>query len=312
VLDGELELGRVAAWEPGRLIALEWYPADWEPSAVTQLELRFEAVLEGTRITVEQHGWGGLLEDRRGDLVGWFAGEVAAPLLGATSPRGFGDWLTDRRARRPSGALARDGYREPLYHRPNFRAILAALDPGSGDFLLEVGCGGGALLQEALATGCRAAAVDHSEEMVRTARELNAAAIAAGRLEVVQADAERLPFDDESFTLAAMTGVLGFLRDPVAAFAEIHRVLVRGGRLAAFTGSAALRGTPAAPEPIASRLSFYTDEELERLAREAGFAQARVEQPALDEHARAVGVPEEHLGLFKDRGGAQLLLAEKA
>jgi SAM-dependent methyltransferase len=309
VYEGELEVGRVVAWQPGRLIAFEWFPADWEPSETTHLEIRFDAVLEGTRVTIEHLGWGRLVGD---DLLGWFAAEVAAPFLGATSPGGFGDWVTDRRARRPSGAAARETYRDPLYHRPNFRAILAALDPGPGDFLLEVGSGGGAFLSEVLATGCNAAAVDHSEEMVRTAREANAEAIAAGRLQVVQADAGRLPFDDESFNLAAMTGVVGFLPDPVAALAEIHRVLVPGGRLAVFTGSAELRGTPAAPEPMASRLAFYSDEELEQLARAAGFAEVRVEAPELGEHARAVGVPEEQVGLFDGRSGGQLLLARKA
>jgi len=260
-------------------------------------------------VTIEHRGWDGLVGD---ELPGWFAAEVAAPFLAATSPSGFGDWLTDRRARRPSGAAARETYRDPLYHRPNFRAILAALEPAPGDFLLEVGSGGGALLQEALETGCNAAAVDHSEEMVRTARELNAAAIAAGRLQIVQAEADRLPFDDETFDLAAMTGVIGFLPDPAAALGEIHRVLVPGGRLAVFTGSAELRGTPAAPEPIASRLRFYSDEELEQLAVAAGFAEARVEAPELGQHARAVGVPEEHAALFEGRRGAQLLLARKA
>jgi SAM-dependent methyltransferase len=312
VYEGELEVGRVVAWEPGRLIGFEWFPADWEPSEITHVEIRFEAALEGTRVTVEQPGWGGLLADRGEELAGWFAGEVAAPFLRATSPGGFGDWLTDRRARQPSGALARDTYRDPLYHRPNFGAILAKLDPGPGDFLLEVGSGGGAFLQEALETGCRAAAVDHSEEMVATARELNAGAIATSRLQVVQADAEKLPFDDESFNLAAMTGVIGFLRDPVAALAEIHRTLVPGGRLAVFTGSAALRGTPAAPEPMASRGRFYADDELEEIARAAGFAEASVEEPDLEEHARAAGVPTEQIAFFRGPGGAQLLLARKA
>lgn len=44
-----------------------------------------------------------------------------------TAPAGLGDWLTDRRARRPAGAQARAVYRDPLYHYPNFRAILAEL-----------------------------------------------------------------------------------------------------------------------------------------------------------------------------------------
>jgi len=38
-----------------------------------------------------------------------------------------------------------------------------------------------------------------------------------------------------------------------------------------FTGTKALVGTPAAPEPVASRLHFYEDNELIELAHKAGF-----------------------------------------
>jgi SAM-dependent methyltransferase len=310
VAEGEVEVGRVLSWRPGERIGLEWRQADWEPGEVTEVELRFEPVEDGTRVTVEHRAWGRLLGDRGGELVGWFAGAVVAPLLRATAPTGFGDWLTDRGARRPSGEQARALYRDPVYHRPNFRAMLQALALTADDYLVEVGCGGGAFLQETLASGCRAAAVDHSAEMVRLARELNRDAVAERRLEVLEASADRLPFPDATFTRAAMTGVLGFLHDPVAALAEIRRVLADGGRLVLFTDSPAVRGSLAAPEPFARRLSFYEEEELERLAREAGLADVRVERPDLEPFAREAGVPEEHLSLFAGRGG-QLLLARK-
>jgi ubiquinone/menaquinone biosynthesis C-methylase UbiE len=152
------------------------------------------------------------------------------------------------------------------------RPVLEALELGAGDRLLEIGCGGGMLLHDALLTGCTAAGVDHSEDMVRLARETNAEAVADGRLEVVRADAAGLPFRDGSFTRAAMVVVFLFLPDPHAALRELHRVLVPGGRLALFTLPPELKGHPdAAPEPMASRGQFYTDAELEELARGAGF-----------------------------------------
>ena len=107
-----------------------------------------------------------------------------------------------------------------------------------------------------------------------------------------------------------MTGVLGFLPDPIAAFRELHRVLQPGGRFVALGSDPSLRGTPAAPEPIASRLHFYDDAELADLARKAGFAQVQVIRRDLLPHAREVGVPEEHLALFAGNG-APFLLAVK-
>lgn len=106
------------------------------------------------------------------------------------------------------------------------RAILAELALGASDCLLEVGCGGGLLLRDALATGARAAGVDHSEHMVSLAR------LRAAGADVTLADAESLPFGDQSFTAVAMSVVFFFLPDPVAVLQECRRVLCPDGRLA--------------------------------------------------------------------------------
>lgn len=182
----------------------------------------------------------------------------------------FEDWLTDRVARRPAGRRAREVYGAEDVHDFARRAILDALGLGPQDRLLDVGCGGGLLLRDALASGAAATGLDHSEEMVRLA-----GARAPGA-EVVLGSAERLPFGDASFTAVAMSIVFFFLPDPVAVLRECRRVLAPGGRIAVYTTSPALRGTPAAPEPVASHGRFYDDEELAELARRAGLAAVAV------------------------------------
>jgi SAM-dependent methyltransferase len=309
VVEGPNVVGRVIAWTPGERIGLEWHPADWAADEATAVELRFEPRKGGVRVVVEQRGWGRLLGEP-GEVAGWFAGAVAAPLLAATAPKALGDWVTDRRARRPSGDSSRRVYRDPLYHYPNFAVILSELSLKADDHLIEVACGGGALLKSALRSGCRAAAIDHSADMVRLTRHENAGEVAAGRLAVTQAAAESLPFPDGTFTCAAMTGVLGFLSDPVAALAEIRRVLAPGGRLVALGSDIRWKGTPAAPEPMASRLRFYGDHELATLARHAGFDHVEVVRRDLEPHAREAGVPEEHLPLFAG-AGAPFLIARR-
>ena len=306
VVEGSHVVGRIVAWEDGERIALEWRPADWEPGETTMVELRVEPRAGGTRIVLEHQGWGRVVGEPE-ELVGWFAGQVAAPILSATAPKALGDWITDRRARRPSGAQARGIYRDPLYHYPNFAVILEELALTPADHLLEVACGGGALLKSALESGCRAAAVDHSADMVRLARHENAQAVADGRLDVRQAPAEALPFADGTFTCATMTGVFGFLADPVKALAEIRRVLRPGGRIVVMGSDPHWKGTPAAPEPMASRLNFYSDDELSALADQAGLDEVRVVRRDLEPHARRAGVPDEHIPLFAGHGAPYLL-----
>ena len=182
----------------------------------------------------------------------------------------FEDWLTDRVARRPAGARARAVYGAEDVHDFARRAILDALALRPGDRLLELGCGGGLLLRDALAAGAAATGLDHSEEMVALARER------APGAQMVLGRAEAPPFGDGAFTAVAMSVVFLFLPEPVAVLRECQRVLEPGGRLALYTNGPALRGTPAAPEPVAARAHFYADAELAGLAEQAGFASVAV------------------------------------
>ncbi|MGB6500735.1 MAG: methyltransferase domain-containing protein [Thermoplasmata archaeon] len=298
-------------FEPARRLVLDWRPAPWNEAATANMDLRFDPVPEGTHVTCTVDGWEQVLGDSPGEMASWFGGAILAPVFRAMSPAMIGDWLTDRTVRRPSGAAARKIYADPLFHWPNFLLILERLALRPDDRLLEVGCGGGAFIRRALESGCRATAIDHSPEMVRLATEQNAGSVARGVLTVLEGEADRLPVRDESFTCAVMTGVIMFLPDPVAALREIRRALHPGGRIAVFGGTSALRGTPAAPEPFASRLRFFEADELAEVARRAGFLDVAVEEPDLEPFARAAHLPEEAIPMFRGRGGALLLTGHR-
>ena len=310
VTEGGVPVGQVEAWQPRERIVLVWHPAPWDPATETRVEVQFAEVAHGTRISLEHRG-GERLFGTADEQVGWFASGVLAPFLAGAAPVRLGDWVTDRAARRPSGKRARTTYGDPLYHRPNFLLLLETLDLSPRDRLLEVGCGGGAFLQEALKSGCRATAVDHSPEMVRLARQNNRAAVAEGRVEILEADAAHLPVPSEAYTCAVSTGVFGFLPDPEGMLREAARALMVGGRLAIFGGTRELVGTPACPEPIASRIHFYEDAEMEAMAHRAGFRDAEVTHPPMLRYAEAAHLPEAALDLFRGTAGGLLLVAQK-
>ncbi|MCI4365038.1 MAG: methyltransferase domain-containing protein [Thermoplasmata archaeon] len=311
VVEGRTEVGRVLTWTSGRQFSIDWRPAPWDHDLRLQVELRTEPRDGGARVEVEVRGADSLVHADPVEGTGWVASAIVAPLLRTLLPSNLGDWLTDRAARRPSGPGARTMYTDPVYHRPNFRLLLDTLHPGPSDVVLEVGCGGGAFLQEVLARGVRAVGLDHSPEMVRLARANNQNAVGEGRLQVTETEASRLPVPDRTFTIAVSTGVFGFLPHPLDTLREMYRALAPGGRLAVFEGTKELVGTPACPEPMASRIHFFEDDELAGLAREAGFVAVEVRHPELFRYAQESGVPEEALDLFRGTVGALLLVGRR-
>jgi SAM-dependent methyltransferase len=188
----------------------------------------------------------------------------------------------------------------------------AALTRGF-DRSLEVGAGTGYFSLNLLRAGVvrEATCTDISPGMVRT---LAANAERLGlEVRALRADAESLPFRDQSFDLVLGHAVLHHLPDLERAFSEFHRVLRPGGaivfagepsrvgdRLAAIPKRGAIAVAPAwrrvlrvAPQPPPSRgpgsenrddhglepavdIHAFSPEDLVALARAAGFVDARV------------------------------------
>jgi SAM-dependent methyltransferase len=99
----------------------------------------------------------------------------------------------------------------------------------SGQRVLDVGCGPGALTGELVARVGRelVAAVDPSEAFVSAARERHPG------VDIREAAAEDLPFPDASFDAALAQLVVHFMADPVAGLREMARVTRPGGVVAA-------------------------------------------------------------------------------
>ena len=94
--------------------------------------------------------------------------------------------------------------------------------------VLDVGCGTGMLSERLLGAfpSCRLTGVDLSPAMVERARVR-----LAGRAEVREADAERLPFHDGAFDLVVCNDSFHHYPDPDRAAFQMWRVLRKGGAL---------------------------------------------------------------------------------
>ncbi len=126
-------------------------------------------------------------------------------------------------------------YSEPL--APVF-ATFAGI--AAGHHVLDVGCGPGALTTELIArVGPRAVtAVDPSAPFVAAARDRHPT------VDVRQASAEDLPFDDATFDAALAQLVVHFMDAPVAGIREMARVVRPGGVVAACVWDYEQGGSP--------------------------------------------------------------------
>ena len=97
------------------------------------------------------------------------------------------------------------------------RALVVQLLGGGPGRLLDVGCGTGVFANTFAELGWSVTGVDVSEDMLRLARERP--------LEVVVADARRLPFDDATFDAAVSLWTHTDMEDFGRVVAEVARVL---------------------------------------------------------------------------------------
>lgn len=103
------------------------------------------------------------------------------------------------------------------------------LPSGPQSRVLDVGCGDGRHIAAAAARGTTAVGVDYDPDELRKSRA-RLAAIGAG-VDLIAADASRLPFRPEAFHAVICTETLEHLPDDTGAMREIARVLTPGGLL---------------------------------------------------------------------------------
>jgi demethylmenaquinone methyltransferase/2-methoxy-6-polyprenyl-1,4-benzoquinol methylase len=113
--------------------------------------------------------------------------------------------------------------------------MVGAIDARAGDRVLDVATGTGLVARALVGRyGCSVVGLDQSAEMLAGAREaLARRPELAARIELLEGQAERLPFGDAEFDHLTFTYLLRYVDDPGATLAELARVVKPGGRIAA-------------------------------------------------------------------------------
>lgn len=119
-------------------------------------------------------------------------------------------------------------WRDRDYERWAESRVISRLIAGLGrpDWFVDLGGGFGRNAEHYLGRVGRAVIADYSVTNLERAGEMLAADIAAGRLFLVRADVNRLPFADGAFDAGMVVRVLHHLTDVRGALAEMSRILV--------------------------------------------------------------------------------------
>jgi demethylmenaquinone methyltransferase/2-methoxy-6-polyprenyl-1,4-benzoquinol methylase len=108
------------------------------------------------------------------------------------------------------------------------RFLVSRIDAGPGDRVLDVATGTGMVARELVRQkGCSVVGVDQSPEMLAQARGR-----ANGKIELVEASAESLPFADGEFDALTFTYLMRYVADPAATLAGLARVVKPGSTVA--------------------------------------------------------------------------------
>jgi demethylmenaquinone methyltransferase / 2-methoxy-6-polyprenyl-1,4-benzoquinol methylase len=101
------------------------------------------------------------------------------------------------------------------------RFLVSRVDAGRESRVLDVATGTGLVARALVARyGCSVVGVDQSAGMLAEARRR-----ANGRVELAEASADALPFDDASFDALTFTYLLRYVPDPAATLRELARVV---------------------------------------------------------------------------------------
>jgi demethylmenaquinone methyltransferase/2-methoxy-6-polyprenyl-1,4-benzoquinol methylase len=115
------------------------------------------------------------------------------------------------------------------------RAMVGAIGAGAGDRVLDVATGTGLVARELVGRyGCSVVGLDQSADMLAGARQALARhPELAARIELVEGQAESLPFGKGEFDHLTFTYLLRYVDDPGPTLQELARVVKPGGRIAA-------------------------------------------------------------------------------
>ncbi|MBN2582447.1 MAG: class I SAM-dependent methyltransferase [Planctomycetes bacterium] len=186
------------------------------------------------------------------------------------------------------GEAFTDLYERPTWFNRVFRhaiflraeQTIEAVRRTPGATVLDVGCGNGrnAVLLIKAAGASRVVGVDLAEDMIERARQVAEQHGVADRCTFLRQDFLTADLGDEVFDYSVALGVLDYFRDPTNLLTKMRRH-TRYEALASIPGSSSIRMVLRKARYMVRGLGVYwfTPEQINKMFRDAGFAECRIE-----------------------------------
>ena len=149
----------------------------------------------------------------------------------------------------------------------------------SGDYVLDVGCGGGKTvgkLSDMVGNG-KVYGIDYSDLCIKKAEKLNHKNVLCGKVKLQKATVSALPFDSEKFDLVTAVETYYFWPDKLNDLREIWRVLKPGGRIMLVFEMLKDKNDPEKWSKVEERLNIeaVSREDIDAMLERAGFLSIR-------------------------------------
>lgn len=165
-------------------------------------------------------------------------------------------------------------------HAPVTGWALDLLQFQENDQVLDIGCGGGAALKRMSAhirTG-HLTGVDYSEVSVKLSRKTNEGDVDSGKMDIMEASVEDLPFEDEKFDKIITVESFYFWPAPAENLKEVLRVLKKGGVFLLISDIYQKEGLKKETMENIEKYQLFnpTREKFQKLFQDAGFAEIQI------------------------------------
>lgn len=149
----------------------------------------------------------------------------------------------------------------------------------SGDYVLDVGCGGGKTvgkLSNMVGNG-KVYGIDYSDLCIKKAEKLNHKNVLCGKVKLQKATVSALPFDSEKFDLVTAVETYYFWPDKLNDLREIWRVLKPGGKIMLVFEMLKDKNDPEKWSKVEERLNIeaVSREDIDAMLERAGFLSIR-------------------------------------